>query len=151
MCWGAMNLRSSRGDRYSRGSPKAEAGTAGAERANLGAALLHAGQLEEASVQLRAGWERLRITIGDALLVSDHVACWLAARGRWRDAVRILGYTDACYGDMGRLRQMSENRSRERSVALIKDELADEEIAALMRDGATLRERDAFELAFGGA
>jgi hypothetical protein len=113
---------------------------------NLAGVLVERGDFEEALSPAREGLELSKAggDISDAL---DHLALRAALVGRLTDAARLAGYVDAMYATRRIARQVNEARARARLDRLLRDQVAADECAKLMAEGATMTEEDACRLA----
>jgi tetratricopeptide (TPR) repeat protein len=132
-----------------RGSNMSTKITLGVTLTNLAGVLVERGELDEALSAAREGLE-LRKAVGDTSGALDHLALRAALVGRWADAARLAGYTDAVFATRRIVRQVNEARARTRIDRLLHDRLCANERAALMAEGATMSEEVACRLALAG-
>lgn len=114
---------------------------------NLAAYLLAVGKLDEAFPVAREGLQlalREGVTTWPAIAIG-HLAQLAAEAGDVVRAARLLGYTDAVYQKIGTSRLQTEQRGYERTLDVIRSTMPHDRIAALMLNGAALRQDDAVE------
>jgi predicted ATPase/transcriptional regulator with XRE-family HTH domain/tetratricopeptide (TPR) repeat protein len=77
--------------------------------------------------------------------VIQHLAALAALLGRVQSAARLRGYVDARFEAMGYEREPMERRSYEILLAALREQLTDDEIAALGAEGALLDDKSAVD------
>lgn len=116
---------------------------------NETAYLLSLGDTVEALRAVREG-VMLSRTREDELAVAigiAHLARIAAETQRAESGAILLGYTDAFYTRVGSVREPTEQRGYDRTRELVDAALGKERVEALMREGAAMDERSAFEAA----
>ena len=109
--------------------------------AGLIAALTAEGDLDEAESM---ALEALPVLGRSAILIAraDILACFLARRGRFQLAARLLGASDRFRADCEIPRDAVERRCREEAMALLYEAFEDTVCAAWIEDGTRQREDD---------
>ena len=116
---------------------------------NLAGYLLASGNLDEGS---RYAFEAMEISVrrGDSYQLAsafDHVANSGAQRGEFKTAARIAGCADRLYDELRGSREPTELDSHRRTMALLREALANDELATLTAEGRTLDEAAAVAMA----
>ncbi len=114
----------------------------------LAVAFTARGDLSEARTAAREA-APLLYDEGSLFWLFDHLALLAALGGRAKDAALIAGYSNAVYEKFGRTREPMGYQAMERTASLLRDTLADEEIAPLQRLGAQLSEEQAMTIGLG--
>ncbi|HZZ00314.1 MAG TPA: hypothetical protein VFE36_12145 [Candidatus Baltobacteraceae bacterium] len=114
---------------------------------NAAAYLIGLARLEEAWEYAREGLalsQQHGITMPGAWAIG-HLARLAAEHGDAERAARLLGYTDAAYQRTGTAREPTEQRGYDRTLELIRANIAQERIVALMSEGALLEHEKAVD------
>ena len=112
----------------------------------LAAALTARGDLDDALAAARDAAPPLR-DFGRLYLLFDHLALCATLGGRSMEAAQIAGYADAVHEEFGLPREPLGQRAAERTSALLREALIEDEIGDLRRMGALLTENQALALA----
>ena len=78
---------------------------------------------------------------------AEHLALALALQGDLRRAALLSGYAEAALQNHGVRRQSTERTTYDRLVVLLRERIANSELAALLGEGATLSADAAIALA----
>jgi hypothetical protein len=77
----------------------------------------------------------------------QHIGLLLALRGEVNDAVRLIGYVDLQYKELGNEREATEKWGDEKLMAALYEQLSEAEIGKLAAEGAAWSEDQAAEVA----
>jgi predicted ATPase/DNA-binding winged helix-turn-helix (wHTH) protein len=114
---------------------------------NLAGVLTERGDLAEALAVAREGLPLRREL--NARAAWDHLALRAGLAGQLPDAARVAGYVDRLYVASQSRRQPNEARARARLTEVLGAKLSPEEVARLLREGASMSEDEALKLALG--
>ncbi|HVA27920.1 MAG TPA: adenylate/guanylate cyclase domain-containing protein [Candidatus Baltobacteraceae bacterium] len=98
--------------------------------------------VREAVTLARTREDELALAVG-----IGHLARIAAETRRAETGATLLGYTDAFYARVGSVREPTEQHGYDRARELVDMALGKERVEALMREGAAMDERSAFEAA----
>ncbi len=113
-------------------------------------ALIAAGRLDEAEAAALEALPAWRAAGWTAWLL-DHLVALAAARGQARGAAQLLGHSDRCYAEAGRVRRAAEQHAIDRALATMRRQLDGAAIAQCRVEGAALDEPAAVAAALGRA
>jgi tetratricopeptide (TPR) repeat protein len=113
---------------------------------NLAGVHTERGEIEEALTTAREALPML-MEGGFAWSHLDHLALRAALAGKFADAARIAGFSDAAFTGRKTARQPNEARSRDRLQRLLEKELSPTELSRLAAEGAAMSEEAACKLA----
>jgi predicted ATPase/DNA-binding winged helix-turn-helix (wHTH) protein len=118
---------------------------------NIVPALLDRDDLAGAAEAIRAGRESFVRSLGTAFSLLPYLPALVARRGDHRLAARLIGCADREYGGSGRTMHPPERRARDRLLDELRAALSEDELQALLREGAAWSEDEAFERALADA
>ena len=113
-------------------------------------ALIAAGRLDEAEAAALEALPAWRAAGWTAWLL-DHLVALAAARGQVRGAAQLLGHSDRCYTEAGRVRRAAEQHTIDAALATLRRQLDGAAIAQCRVEGAALDEPAAVSAALGRA
>jgi predicted ATPase/DNA-binding winged helix-turn-helix (wHTH) protein len=108
--------------------------SAGANLANLTAALTYLGRVDEALATARQALPLLRLE-GRMTTLLDHFALLACRRGLPEHAARIVGYADRCVRESGFDREVSELRARDMTADALDQALPAHVLERLLAEG----------------
>jgi predicted ATPase/class 3 adenylate cyclase len=114
---------------------------------NLAAYRTAINQLDEARADARAGLRAAReaqAAVHIAIAV-QHLGLISAMRGEPRQALRFAGFATTAFKNAGSLREPTEQQAYDRLLATVREHLSEDELSALLAEGATLSEDQVVE------
>ncbi len=112
---------------------------------NMAAYLLALDERADAWARAREG---LELALGreqtlPAAMAIGHLAQLAVLAGKNVSAARLNGYVDAVYARQNAVREPTEQRGRDKTTAMLRDALTENQLAALLAEGASMDEATA--------